>query len=148
MNLVETRATEIDPPSWQSRVTHLCQAVLDAIDVDGWELSVLFCTDKTIRQLNRDYRGKDEATDVLSFSQLEGEPGPNPFETEQAGDLVISLETTQRDCAQLGIELEEQVKRLLIHGILHLHGMDHESDTGAMIELQERLYGEIEESLI
>jgi probable rRNA maturation factor len=148
LNLIETTSTDIEPPPWQGRVAPLCEAVLDALSVDGWELSVLLCSDKTIRRLNRDYRQKDEPTDVLSFSQLEGDPDPNPFDRKQAGDLVISLETTDRDCAQLGIEREEQVKRLLIHGILHLHGMDHQSDTGAMIELQERLYEDIEESLI
>lgn len=89
------------------------------------ELSVLFTDDSEIHQLNREYRGKNKPTDVLSFSQLEGaeEFGSSPL----LGDLVISLETTKRQAKEYGTTFSEELARLLIHGALHLFGYDHEN---------------------
>ena len=153
MNLVEVANRDTEMPSWEQDVSSVCLAVLDALGVDCWELSVLFCSDQIIRELNRQYRGKDEPTDILSFSQMEdNHEGLSSGEINPAGDLVISLETTSRYCSQDGVPLELQVKRLLIHGILHLQGMDHEHGEGLMnndmIKLQEKLLDELEESLV
>jgi probable rRNA maturation factor len=87
------------------------------------ELSILFIGDRAMRVLNRDFRGKDKSTDVLSFSQLEGENGiPSPT----LGDLVISVDTTKRQAKEYGVTYERELLRLMVHGILHLHGYDHE----------------------
>ncbi|MDH4100076.1 MAG: rRNA maturation RNase YbeY, partial [Nitrospirota bacterium] len=74
--------------------------------------------------LNRDYRGKDKTTDVLSFSMHEGEAIPG--EETLLGDVVISLPVAERQAAEKGHSLEQEVTILLIHGILHLLGYDHE----------------------
>lgn len=101
------------------------------------ELSLLITDDEEIRSLNRDYRGIDHPTDVLSFSQLEGE---GPAVSNMLGDVVISWETADRQALELQCPLEEEMKRLLVHGILHLLGHDHEEGGEA-----ERLMREMEE---
>jgi probable rRNA maturation factor len=101
------------------------------------EVSVLLADDRTLRRLNRDWRGKDKATDVLSF------PSPEEMSAVFAGDLAVSLETAQRQGAAYGNELRDEVRVLLLHGLLHLAGMDHETDGGEMAareaELRKRL---------
>jgi probable rRNA maturation factor len=97
--------------------------VLDALGLGPSELSVRFVRDAEIRRLNRDYRGKDRPTDVLAFSLREGRFG----EVSRAlGDVVISLETAARQGEANALSLAEEVDRLLVHGILHLAGYDHE----------------------
>ena len=104
-------------------------ALLDLLDVPDAELSVLLCDDAFILPLNRDYRGKDRPTDVLSFSQREGEDG-DP-EDPVLGDVVISVETAGRQAAERGHALEHELRVLLVHGVLHLLGYDHEVDEEA-----------------
>ena len=100
-------------------------------------VDVLLADDKTLRRLNRDFRGKDKATDVLSF------PAAAEFAGEFAGDLAISLDTAARQAREHGHSLRDEVRVLLLHGLLHLNGMDHETDRGEMAareaELRERL---------
>ena len=79
--------------------------------------------DEEIHQLNRTWRGKDKPTDVLSFSQIEGVPAPHS--SPILGDVVISAETAKRQAETAGCSLEEEITRLLVHGILHLLGHDH-----------------------
>jgi len=91
-------------------------------------LSLLFCGDDFIRTLNRDYRNKDEATDVLSFSMGDSieEEGNTIF---IAGDIVISIPSLARNAEEFNVSRDEELKRLIIHGILHLSGMDHEDNS-------------------
>ena len=94
------------------------------------ELSILITDDEEVQQLNRDYRDKDKPTDVLSFSQLEElEPVPGvPADLPRSlGDLVISFETAELQAEEFKVSLSEEILRLLTHGILHLHGYDHEN---------------------
>jgi len=99
--------------------------------------------------LNRQYRKKEGATDVLSFSMqetLDGEDDTLLFETVMLGDVVISVDTASRDAKELGQSFEKTVDRLLIHGILHLVGYDHETsqkDSERMMDEEERLLGQI-----
>jgi len=88
------------------------------------EFSILLTSDPLIRSLNREYRGIDRATDVLAFSQQEGEPVPG--NDAVLGDVVISLETARRQAEDYGASFDEEITRLLIHGLLHLLGYDHE----------------------
>ena len=97
--------------------------VLEALDLGASELSLSLVDDAEIRRLNRAYRGKDRPTDVLSFSLREGEFGRV---SSALGDVVISLETAKRQGREHGLTLGEEVNRLLVHGILHLAGYDHE----------------------
>jgi probable rRNA maturation factor len=96
-------------------------------------LGVRFTGDRAMRRLNRDYRQKDKSTDVLSF------PGEKTPEGRHLGDIVISVPTAERQAAEQGHPLEREVKTLLLHGVLHCLGYDHESDAGEMERLEKRL---------
>ena len=122
------------------------RATLKAHDAEPCEVSVLLTDDVDIRQLNRDYRGIDAATDVLAFSMREGEDGDvNP---SLLGDLVVSLETAARQAATTdglgGVcgPLETEIALLTVHGMLHLLGYDHQTHEEAeiMFERQESIF--------
>jgi rRNA maturation RNase YbeY len=99
------------------------QIVLEGLGIAGRELSILLTDDAAIHRLNRDYRRRDRPTDVLSFSLREGRFGDV---SGALGDVVISLDTAKRQAAENGLTLAAEVDRLLVHGILHLAGYDHE----------------------
>ena len=109
----------------RSGLTRFLRAAQTAVGLPG-EVEVLLAGDRTLRQLNRRYRGKNKATDVLSFPVVEDLPGAH------AGDLAISLETATRQADEHGHTLRDEVRVLLLHGLLHLQGMDHETDRGEM----------------
>ena len=108
------------------------RAAQRAVELEG-EVQVLLADDATLKRLNRTFRGKNKATDVLSFpagatAVFFGEPdGP-----VLAGDLAISLETAARQAARYRHSLRDEVRLLLLHGVLHLAGFDHEADSGEM----------------
>jgi probable rRNA maturation factor len=100
------------------------------------ELSVTFVGDRTMRRLNREYRGIDKPTNVLSFSMGDGDfPGMNPY---LLGDVVISTDTAWREAEEEGISLGERLGFLLLHGILHVTGHDHERSGEAEAKRMER----------
>lgn len=103
-----------------------------AVGLHG-EVDVLLADDRMLRRLNREWRGKDKATDVLSF------PAANELAGVHAGDLAVSLETAQRQAEEQGHSLRDEVRVLLLHGLLHLAGMDHETDDGEMEERESEL---------
>lgn len=108
----------------KKRVREVAGAILAAVGCTSVELSILFVDDEEIHALNREYRKKDKATDVLSFPMREGEFGDlNP---ELLGDVVISLDTATMQAEERGETLDEELNFLLTHGILHLLGFDHE----------------------
>ncbi len=100
-------------------------------------LTIVFVTDEKIKDLNNQYRNKNAVTDVLSF-----EYDSDEFETEEdyLGDVIISIEQADKQAAENGLSLDLEIKQLILHGILHLCGYDHETDNGEMnqIELQLR----------
>ena len=99
--------------------------VLSSLDCNECEISILFVGDQEIRNLNHRFRGVDRSTDVLSFPQLFEELSETSG-TLILGDVAISLETALRQTKKHGLSLEEELTLLLIHGILHLLGYDHE----------------------
>jgi probable rRNA maturation factor len=106
------------------RVLPKIQTILNALDCKSSELSVLFVDDSEITEMNLSYRGKEGPTNVLSFPMHEGDFGDiNPG---LLGDIVISLETAMDEAKKAAISFEERLSQLLIHGILHLLGYDHE----------------------
>lgn len=137
MNEVEVASAGIDDPGWLQGCKRFSKLVLDARGIDNWELSILLTDDDTIRQLNRHYREMDSPTDVLSFSQDPDYATAAGEGNIPAGDVVISVQTLRRNAQARQIPEEEELKRLLIHGILHLEGMDHEDEESEMIRLQE-----------
>jgi probable rRNA maturation factor len=93
-----------------------------------------------MKQLNEMFRGKDSTTDVLSFPHQPDEFDPDKI---NLGDIVISAEQAAKQAAENGLSLETELKQLMLHGLLHLTGMDHDTDNGEMnareLELRERL---------
>jgi probable rRNA maturation factor len=115
----------------------LAQAA-SAVRLKG-EISVLLTTDGDIRRLNCEFRKKDKATDVLSFPAPihhkgtgQSARGGRKLEPDLAGDLAISVETAARQAQEAGHALSAELEILLLHGVLHLAGFDHESDEGQM----------------
>ena len=119
------------------------RTLLNILDCANKELSISFVDDKTIQQLNKNYLQRDHSTNVLSFSLQEGEYGNiNP---DILGDIIISAETAQRDAAIGDLSLSEEIDFLIIHGLLHLLGFNHENTTKARktkMQIKEReLFG-------
>ena len=114
----------------QGKTKGLIKKVLQHLKVDDKaEISVLFTDDKFIRSLNNKYRGIDKPTDVLSFSLQEGAIKSPEVESDKLlGDIIISVETAQRQADNLNHSMERELTVLLIHGLLHLIGCDHEKD--------------------
>jgi probable rRNA maturation factor len=120
-------------------VERLVQGVLDDLGVEGpCSLAVCLVDDDAIRALNRDHRRIDEVTDVLSFPVDGLDPLPAGMERE-LGDVVISLAQARRQALAEGVTELEELRSLVVHGVLHLAGFDHETDAGEMFERQDRL---------
>jgi probable rRNA maturation factor len=102
----------------------------------GSEASVVLGSDALVRRLNRTYRGKDAATNVLSFP-FQRPPGAGPEEGAYLGDVVLAAETVQLEADGRGIERKHHLQHLVVHGLLHLMGYDHDTDSEA--EAMERL---------
>lgn len=109
-------------------------------ETNGGDFTVVFISDKKMRELNFNFRGKKTTTDVLSF----------PFEADEfevednnLGDIAISAEQAARQAIENNLDLETEIKQLILHGILHLCGYDHETDNGEMnkreLELRDRI---------
>jgi probable rRNA maturation factor len=109
----------------------VARRALEMLDAAGDELSIALIDDDAMRALNRDYRGKDRPTDVLAFAQLEGEPAAAPPSAAPRllGDVVISVPTAARQAAKRKRTLDRELATLVVHGILHLLGYDHERST-------------------
>lgn len=131
----------IDPPSRrnvelpaisQPALTRFLERARLAAGVTG-SIGVLLTTDAGIRDLNRSFRGKDKATDVLSF------PAAPEVADSCAGDLAISLDTAARQAQEFHHSTGTEVRVLLLHGLLHLAGMDHETDGGEMAAVEQAL---------
>ncbi len=102
---------------------------------DGKDFCVVFVSDKRIKELNRTFRNKNHPTDVLSFSFDDHALCEEDF----LGDVVISAETAQRQAKENQLSLEIEIKQLILHGVLHLCGYDHETDNGLMNRLELKL---------
>lgn len=146
---------KMDEPVWLCKVEPFVQKALKRIGYDGEELSLLFCDDAFIQELNKNYRQIDSATDVLSFEN------GDEYEDEEgtwfcAGDIIISVETLPKNAAYFEVDENSELKRLLVHGLLHLNGMDHGdehiekgvSPEGEMLVLQEQILEELKDEIL
>ena len=120
-----------------NRWREVAEQVSQAIGADDRDATVVFVSDAAIRKLNQQFRGKDYATDVLSFPSQ-----PESFETEaeeNLGEIVISLDRAKAQAKENGLTLVNEVEQLILHGLLHLCGHDHETDDGEMNRLELKL---------
>ena len=119
-----------------------------ADSADGTELAIQLADDELLRALNAQHRGIDAPTDVLSFGPLEPSedeafPSPESGGADYLGDIVVSVEYAQREAVAGGLNLDEELQHLVVHGVLHLLGFDHETedDAAAMERREEALLG-------
>jgi len=127
------RKTPIDCERWRAFTAR----ALKVVHAGGAGVTVAFVSDRTMRGLNRLWRGKSGTTDVLSFPS-----GQDEFEKSEGlslGDVVISAEQAARQAAANGLDFDGEVAQLILHGLLHLCGYDHESDGGEMNALELKL---------
>jgi len=123
-----------------TRVRADVRRLVRALNEAEAEVAVSLVDDAEIHRLNRDYRGKDRPTDVLAFAMREGVRAPG--DESVLGDVVISLETAARQARRRGVAIADEVRTLLIHGVLHLLGYDHErsaAEARGMKALERRL---------
>jgi probable rRNA maturation factor len=144
MNHVAVNAEEVVLPMWSGSLCCFALKVLEEIKRDNWELSILLCGDKTITALNSQYRNKNEPTDILSFNLGETVKDGNKS-VYLPGDLVISLDTLRENARYFAASEDEELRRLLIHGILHLDGMDHKTTNNEepMLAYQEEILNKL-----
>ncbi|SNZ15162.1 probable rRNA maturation factor [Hydrogenobacter hydrogenophilus] len=105
----------------KSWIEEVCHRIAQILDLNKVEVSVFLTDDKTVQELNRTYRNKDKPTDVLSFPINE-----RVGDWLLLGDIVISVDTAKRQASSFGHSFKEELKRLLVHGFIHLIGYDHE----------------------
>lgn len=127
------RRKKMDCERWQV----FSEEALKAIGKSGHEVSIAFVSDNQIRVLNKRFRGLSKSTDVLSFPA-----GEDPFTNAtqpRLGDIAISVERAESQALENGLAFEDEVAQLILHGLLHLCGYDHETDEGQMNRLELRL---------
>jgi probable rRNA maturation factor len=127
------RKRPIDCERWQIFATKASRAL--PVPAEG--VTVAFVSDRAMRELNRMWRGKRATTDVLSFPAEQSK-----FERAEGlslGDVVISIEQAERQANEHGLNTEDEIAQLILHGLLHLSGYDHETDSGEMNRLELRL---------
>ena len=120
------RRVKVDTEAW----TSFAAKALEAIGKRNSSVTVAFVSDTSIRKLNQQFRGVDKATDVLSFPA---------DEAGNLGDVAVSVETAARQAKDNGLSFENEISQLILHGLLHLCGYDHETDNGEMNRLELRL---------
>ena len=129
----QQRRRRINTKQWRQ----FGEQALRAVGASNRSATIVFVPDKQIKELNRRFRGKDSVTDVLSFPSK-----AEPFEAEfksHLGDVVISVERAAVQAGRCGLSFSGEVKQLILHGLLHLCGYDHETDQGEMNRLELRL---------
>lgn len=140
MNRIVVSSANAEELPWFGLAAEFLRLLLDSLGKDGWILSVVFCNDEFIQNLNKEYRQKDEPTDVLSFSMGDTvvEDGVQWY---IAGDIVISLPALARNAREFLESENGELKRLLLHGLLHLSGMDHDNneESQPMLAEQEKI---------
>lgn len=127
-------------PGVEARLRALAEAAIAGAEQDDpdqvpegpWEISMVLADDATVQGLNRDWRGKDKPTNVLSFAALDDDEAPLPEGAPLLlGDIVLAFETCAREAEEQGKTLADHFAHLVVHGVLHLLGYDHEQDDEA-----------------
>ena len=129
----QQRKIKLNPEPFQTFTRNVIKTISEA---RGKSVTIAFVSDRKMRELNKMFRGKNSTTDVLSFPFEADE-----FETDEQnlGDIVISVEQATRQADENNLDFETEIKQLILHGILHLCGYDHETDNGEMNTLEIKL---------
>jgi probable rRNA maturation factor len=125
------RRLKVDTKTW----TTFAAKALEVIGKSDYSATIAFVSDKNIQKLNQQFRGIDKATDVLSF------PADEP---NNLGDVAISVDTAASQAKDNGLSFENEIAQLILHGLLHLSGYDHETDNGEMNRLELKLRKKLE----
>ena len=132
------RKIKITPDDFQQFAENAVEIIPEA---RGKSATIAFISDRQMKALNKNFRDKNTTTDVLSF----------PFEADEfevgeniLGDIIISVEQASRQAAENDLDLETEIKQLILHGVLHLCGYDHENDAGEMNRLELKLREKLE----
>ncbi len=145
VDIIVEKETGLENPPEEFLLDYI-NAVLEYLDIEGKEISIVLTGDESISKLNKLYRDKDEPTDVLSFCQNDE---INEFvmidKSDCLGDIIISIDALKRNAEYFNVSFEEELNRLLIHGILHLIGMNHKTNSKEekMLLLQEKIVKEL-----
>ncbi|MCR5386918.1 MAG: rRNA maturation RNase YbeY [Treponema sp.] len=145
----------LETPSWFEKVEDFISLAMKKLKFDGEEVSVMFVDDEYIKVLNKEYRNIDAATDVLSF-EADGEYEDDEGKWKTVGDIAISIEMIRENAEYFEITENDELKRLLVHGLLHLNGMDHGEEhiekgvkpECEMLVLQEKILDELKDETI
>lgn len=135
METIQIENAQQTHPVKLEKLRKVALKILSALACPDAELSILIVDDGRIQELNRDYLQRDKPTNVISFSMQEGDTPPE--HTTLLGDVVISADTAARDAAEANCSFESELYFLLLHGVLHLLGYDHERGTAEEAELME-----------
>lgn len=146
MSRVEILVESMEPAPWTDNIGIFTRAILHRLEKDEWAVGILFTNSEGIRERNRVWRGIDKPTDVLSFpnDSANSVAGISEGEEIDAGDIIIAPEVVRQNADEWGVSFDEEIKRVTVHGILHLAGLDHPGDDyeGEMLTLQEQLLAE------
>lgn len=110
-----------------SLYTTRLERMIEELEVEG-DFSITYLSDDEIRRLNAEYRDKDEATDVLTFRLKDDDTFPDFGLSNELGDVFISLDAVARNAAEFSVPFEEELTRVMLHGLMHLMGYDHQSN--------------------
>jgi len=122
------------------------EKIFSIIDIDNISVNIILTDNEFIQSINKDYRKKNSPTDVISFAYRDNLFPSLNVEIEELGDIYISLEKASEQSLDYGVSLKDELKRLLIHGILHLLGYDHEisaEEEKKMSDLEDKIFNEI-----
>ncbi len=140
---------DIPPGMNEERVRTICAHAARHTEQEG-EIDISFVTRDIMKDLNSTYRGKDDSTDILSFATFDDEDGfPSPESDSYLGELIISAADVLDNCSYFSVDPDNELIRILVHGLLHLKGYDHETseETEPMLVLQEQIVVQIEKEL-
>ena len=155
-DMAEGLAISVPCSHWQNRLSdvdeHCLQAVTAVFQIVGYEdeaapeISIVFADNNMVQELNRDYRGFDKPTNVLSFALSDGEAGPQIPGVVILGDVILAFETVETEARSQGKSFAAHTSHLIVHGVLHLLGYDHEEDDQAeeMEALEKRILAILE----
>ena len=132
--LIDNQYNRLEIPL--SRIEQTAQAILDALDFPEGELSILIVDDSQIAHLNEQYLNRIGPTNVIAFPMHEGRF--SSLSPQLLGDVVISAETAEKEGQLAGIDSENRFFELLIHGVLHLFGYDHENDPKDALKMEKK----------